>query len=101
MSNPLSPDITTAIGTVCGRFHDVERAAIFGSRAKGTNALYSDVDIAVFGDIDFRVAERIASELDELPLIYTFDVLAYNSIKNPKLKDHINHVGVPVYERDA
>lgn len=97
----LAAEALTAITQTIEQFSSVSRAVLFGSRAKGTNSPYSDVDIALFGNLDYRTAERIAGELDELPLVYTFDVLAYNSVHNPKLKDHIDRVGVPIFARDG
>ena len=38
--------------------------------------------------------EAIASELDELPLPYRFDVLALETLENPALREHIARVGV-------
>jgi hypothetical protein len=32
-----------------------------------------------------------------LPLIYKFDVLAYNELKNQSLREHIDRVGVEIY----
>ena len=42
--------------------------------------------------------EEIACDLDELPCPFVFDVVAYESIKNPQLRRHIDTVGVVVYE---
>ena len=47
---------------------------LFGSRAKGTHTPTSDVDLAIWGEVDEIGAEAIAAELDELPLPYRFDV---------------------------
>jgi predicted nucleotidyltransferase len=77
----------------------VQKAVIYGSRAKGNFRDYSDIDIALFGDITAHDAQAIASELDELPTAYTFDVSAFNSIQNPELKSHIERVGVLIYHR--
>lgn len=62
---------------VCGvlaRHPAVTGAILFGSRAKGTARASSDIDIALEGIDDPLQAEAIASELEELPLPYTFDV---------------------------
>ena len=52
-------------------------AAIFGSRAKGDYKPYSDVDIVLYGDLYPADVERVICDLDELPMIYKFDVVAY------------------------
>ena len=74
-------------------------AAIFGSRAKGDYKPYSDVDIALYGDLNPFDVEAVIADLEELPFVYIFDVVAYGLIKNPELLQHIERVGVKVYER--
>ncbi|MDR1167751.1 MAG: nucleotidyltransferase domain-containing protein [Heliobacteriaceae bacterium] len=75
----------------------IQKAVVFGSRAKGNFKKYSDVDIALFGDLTSSDTEHIKLNLDELPMIYEFDVISYNELKNPQLKDHIDRVGQNIY----
>ena len=70
---------------------------IFGSRAIGRFEDYSDVDLALWGDLDLHLIGRVLRELDELPLPYTFDVKVYEMIKHPSLKRHIDEVGKILY----
>ncbi len=77
---------------------EVRRVKIFGSRATAHFEEYSDVDLALWGDLDFGLIGRILRELDELPLPYKFDVKAYDSIKHSPLKKHIDKVGRVLYE---
>jgi len=77
----------------------VEKAVIFGSRAKGNFKKYSDVDIAVFEGEDRINIGKIYTDLDELPLIYKFDVVVYDELNSIELKEHIDRVGVTFYER--
>jgi predicted nucleotidyltransferase len=84
---------------VLERHVEIREARIFGSRAKGNYRPESDVDIAIFGDVDSVLASRIASELDDLPLPYLFDVQAYACIKHAPLRDHIDRVGLPLFVR--
>jgi len=44
---------------------------------------------------------RIASELDELPLPYRFDVEAYPCIEHQPLRDHIDRVGKPFFVAES
>ena len=71
----------------------IAEVRVFGSRAKGTFSPESDVDLAIFGDVDAALASRIAGELDELPLPYQFDVEAYPCIRHQPLREHIDRVG--------
>ena len=61
----------------------------------------SDVDLALYGAVDEALANRIAGELDELPLPYTFDVCAYSQLRSQPLREHIDRVGRPLFVRDA
>ncbi|GHU53966.1 hypothetical protein FACS1894132_07670 [Clostridia bacterium] len=74
---------------------NVKKAVIFGSRAKGNYRLNSDIDIAVFGVSNLG---KLISELDELPLPYKFDVVSYENIYHGPLREHIDRVGVIIYE---
>ena len=47
---------------------EVTAAKVFGSRAKGINTPTSDVNLALWGNIDGLRAESNAAELNELPL---------------------------------
>ena len=83
-----------------GVFHAHPKIAgviLFGSRAKGTHRPQSDVDLALLGNLKPLEAEEIASELDELPLPYRFDVVVFDLIRHPPLREHIERVGIPLY----
>lgn len=80
-------------------FPTVQRAVIFGSRAKGTNKLGSDIDIALFGTNLEAIITRISYQLnEELLLPFFFDVIDYASITNKDLKEHIDRVGVVFFQ---
>ncbi len=85
---------------VLRRHREITEARIFGSRAKGTFQPYSDVDLAIWGGISFLGVAAISGELDELPLPYTFDVQAFEAIRHPPLREHIERVGRRFYARD-
>ena len=85
------------INQVFRRHPEIQAVRLFGSRAKGTHTPRSDVDLAIWGDVDAIRAEAISAELDELPLPYHFDVKPFGLIKLESLRDHIQRVGLPVY----
>ena len=78
-------------------FPEIREVKIYGSRAKGNYRKGSDIDFALFGDIDFRLLSKIASEIDELPTPYKYDVTDYKTTKNQDLKEHIERVGKSFY----
>jgi len=78
----------------------IERVKVFGSRATGTFQKYSDIDLAVYGDLDFFELSALHGILDELPMVYKFDVVGYQDLKHAPLKQHIDRVGVVLFERE-
>ena len=76
---------------------EVTTVKLFGSRAKGTHVAQSDVDLALWGDVDVLQAEAIAAELDELPLPYRYDVQPFGAIELRPLREHIERVGIVLY----
>ena len=99
MSFDLSPDSVESIRHILARHPKVSEAIIFGSRALDRAHPRSDVDLALCGDLQSLDAERIALELDELPLPVHFDVQALNSIRHRELREHISRVGKSLYRR--
>lgn len=81
------------------RYPAVREVRAFGSRALGTHRAESDIDIALYGDIDDALAARIAGELDELPLPYQVDVRAYRAVQHAGLRGHIDRVGRTLFVR--
>ncbi|MBN1314789.1 MAG: nucleotidyltransferase domain-containing protein [Anaerolineales bacterium] len=82
---------------VFARHSEITGVIVFGSRAKGTAAPSSDIDLAIEGLDDPLKAEAIRSELEELPLPYRFDVQALSAIVSSDLREHIERVGVRIY----
>jgi predicted nucleotidyltransferase len=75
----------------------VTRAWLFGSRARGSAAPASDIDIAVEGLESGLRVEALRERLNELPIPYAVDVRAVEGIKNAALRGHIARCGVLVY----
>lgn len=69
---------------------------LFGSRAKGTFRHGSDIDLCLMGECDSDTLTHIRMDFDDSYLPYMVDVLIFNSIKNPDLKEHILRVGKPL-----
>ena len=97
----LTSELIHAIKKILTGHPNIKKAMVFGSRAKQTHQPYSDIDIALFGDVSTTTAEYIACELDEMPTAFTFDVVAYDAIKNDALRAHIDRIGVLIYELNA
>ncbi len=82
---------------------EIEQAQIFGSRAMGNYRKGSDIDLVISGEF---VTSKTLLKLDDLlneeyPLPYFFDILIYDEINNKKLKEHIDSVGKPIYQKGS
>jgi uncharacterized protein len=92
-------DILTLRKTI-SQFPEIDKAVVFGSRAKGNFLKGSDIDIALYGKNLIDIKGKIHSQLDEeTNMPYFFDVIDVNSISNKDLLDHIERIGIVIYER--
>nr|WP_303932836.1 nucleotidyltransferase domain-containing protein [Treponema denticola] len=68
---------------------------VFGSRAMGTNTERSDIDIALKNVVFFSPYSLgdLIDEIAESDFPYLADVIIYEDITNPALKEHIDRVG--------
>ncbi|WP_206812082.1 nucleotidyltransferase family protein [Paradesulfitobacterium ferrireducens] len=94
----LNEDLSYIIKSL-QQFPEIKKAAIFGSRAKGTYKSGSDVDIAIWGDsITFSTVSRLHAMLEEeSPMPYFFDIVDYSHLNHDELRKHIDRVGVPIF----
>ena len=100
MNHGLSATTVEKIQGVLSRHPEVQRAVLYGSRAKGNFKPGSDIDLTlVGGGLDGRIRGRIDEELDDLMLPYEFDLSLLDDIEHPELLDHIRRMGVILYER--
>ncbi len=96
----LTREQLQAISQVLRRHPEVTRAILYGSRAKGCHREHSDIDLALEGIDSELKAETIRGDLESCPLPQHFDVCALNRISCKELREHVNRVGVVVYDRD-
>lgn len=97
----ISENVMSEIKSVISNFPEVEKAVLFGSRAKGNFYEGSDVDIAVFGvNLNFEQTLDLSIELDTLGLLQAIDLVHFEKIKEAELKSHIERVGIKIYDRD-
>lgn len=100
MQYGLSDTIIEKICDVLSRHSSVEKAVLYGSRAKGTFKPGSDIDLSLHGaTITLNELGDIDSELDDLLLPYTFDLLIFDTLNHAKLREHIERVGKVFYQR--
>ncbi len=102
MQYGLFPQTVADIQQVLRQFPQVERAVLYGSRAKGNYRPGSDIDLTLKGEmLNLKLINSISLELDELYLPYNFDLSVWSQIDNAALRKHIERVGVVFYAREA
>lgn len=95
----LSARAVAAIRGVLMAHPAVTQAILFGSRAKGNYRNGSDIDLAVTGPCTDSELGTIAWELDDLLLPWEIDLLQFDRIANPDLREHIARVGQVFYSK--
>ena len=95
------PDHTVAqICAVLAQYPQVDRAVLYGSRAKGNFKPGSDIDLTLYGaDLTQKLCSSMAEALDDLLLPYSIDLSVFADLKHPELEAHIQRVGVVFFER--
>ena len=90
------------IAEVLARFPEVEKAVLFGSRAKGIHKSGSDIDLSLEGEaLEWRSVGRIYDALDDLLLPYRFSLIRFDRNLDPDVAAHIERVGVCLFQRGA
>src|SRR5690606_24370348 len=98
----LSTDVLDSLRAVFAGQPQVQRAVVYGSRAKGTYRPGSDIDVVLEAPaLTFTDLLRLKTNLDDLMLPYQIDLSALHQIDNPALLDHIERVGKPLWVRLA
>ena len=88
------------INGVFARYPQVEKAVLYGSRAKGSYKNGSDIDLTLIGkDLTFKILYKIIQNIDDLLLPYTIDLSIFHQIGDPDVVEHIERVGVTFYEK--
>jgi predicted nucleotidyltransferase len=101
MTGGLSERTLTTLRRVLARYPEIERAVLYGSRAKGTHRPGSDIDLSLIGDaVDERTSGRVWGDLDASGVPVAVDVSAFNGLTSDELRDHIRRVGVVLYRRE-
>ena len=80
----------------------IKRVILYGSRAKGNYKLFSDVDITLEGpELTLTDLNHLSLAIDDLLLPYQFDISIFHTLKNHDLIDHIQRIGITIFERES
>ncbi len=97
----LKPKIIEDIKDILKKYTEVEKAVIFGSRARGDYKKGSDIDITLFGaKLTNSINTKIFYEIDNLYLVYNIDLINFNTLnEEDKLRQSILDEGVEIYAK--
>jgi predicted nucleotidyltransferase len=100
MSHGLTDGTVAQIHEVLARFPEVEKALLYGSRAKGNYRPGSDIDLTLTGaGVTQKILAQIQGELEDGPLPYRFDLSILSQLTQADILEHIQRVGVVFYEK--
>lgn len=95
----LSDTVIQELQDVFRRHANIKKVLIFGSRSKGNYRTGSDIDLALIGnDLDYQQLLDISTEIDDLELLYSIDLINYHAKVGTPIGDHIDRVGQVFYE---
>jgi predicted nucleotidyltransferase len=96
----LSDKTISAIQGVFAKYPLVDKAILYGSRAKGNFRNGSDIDLVIVGaELNLSQLFKIETELDDLLLPYKIDLAILHQIGNQELVERINRKGLLFYEK--
>jgi len=98
----LKDSIIIKIKDVLLKYDEIEKALIFGSRARGDYKKTSDIDIAIFShNMTSSRINLLRNDFDDLDIIYTVDVVDFNKLSKEELKNNIINDGMVIYNRNS
>ena len=102
MAFGLNEEVVEKIRSVFRKHPEIERAIIYGSRAKGAYKAASDIDLTLTGDLlSESILTKVSLELDDLLLPYLIDLSMFSHIQNSELTEHIERVGKEFYTSNS
>ena len=88
----------SALRDVLASVSEVEEAIIYGSRARGTNRISSDIDMTLKGsNLTYLQLALLDAKIDDLYLPYFVDLSLYSMIKDVDLIASIEREGKVLY----
>ena len=80
---------------------EVEEAIIYGSRARGTNKAFSDIDITLKGNnLTYLQLALLDAKIDDLYLPYSVDISLFSMLRNADLIESIEREGKVLFRNE-
>ena len=95
----LKADVIAKVHAAFKPFKDIDSVVLYGSRAKGNYHTGSDIDLTIKSKApqNSQLLYDVMGAIDDLDLVYKFDISLLHDIKNKDLIDHISRVGIEFY----
>lgn len=82
-------------------FNLVKEVVLYGSPARGNHTDRSDIDLVIRNSrLDRHQLGKLKLDIDNSDIPHMVDLQIYEAIKNSRLRDHIDRVGVVIYSRN-
>ena len=95
----VSQSIWRQILKTCFSFPDVKRVILYGSRATGSYRQGSDIDLAIDAPLmTDREFAQLWNAVDDLPIVFSMDVVHLQKLQNEALLQPIHNNGVSLQE---
>jgi len=93
----LSDKTLEKLKSVFSKYAEIEKAILYGSRAKGNFSPGSDIDICIVApEMSFSKYLEVLSDVDELDIPEKVDLTKYELL-DESIKEHIRRVGKEIY----
>ena len=96
----LREGIIDEIVNVISKYEEIDKAVVFGSRARGDYKKTSDIDLGIFSsNISSTKLNLLRDNIDTLDIIYKVDVVHFESLNKEGIIKNIKSEGVIIYSR--
>ena len=93
----ISDKIWQSILKTCFSYPHVKEVRLYGSRARGNYRQGSDIDLAIDAPLmTNKEFSKLWNELDDLPIIFSLDIVHLQSLQNESLLHAIHEDGVSI-----
>ena len=91
-----------ALREVLASIPEIDEAIIYGSRARGTNRVASDIDITLKGNnLTYLQLALFDAKIDDLYLPYFVDLSLFSMLRNEYLIESIDREGKVLYRNES
>ncbi len=94
----LRPKVLNGLLGLFAQFPSIQRVILFGSRARGTHRVGSDIDLALVGESVSAIRAKLNWQIDDLGFLETFDLVIMDETLEDRFRQRIEKEGVLIYE---